>query len=101
VPDSAGITKPFHYPELLARIGAVLGRVSRSRDRQIIRHGELAVNLLSREATIGGIRLELSAKEYQLLTTLASERERVFTKPASGLPGGSVVCAPRRDGVPR
>jgi hypothetical protein len=37
VPDSASITKPFHYPELLARIGAVLGRVSRGRDRQVIR----------------------------------------------------------------
>ena len=74
------VTKPFHYPELLARIGAVLARVSRGRDRQVIRHGELAVNLLSREVTVGGIRLDLSAKEFQLLTTLASEPERVFTK---------------------
>ena len=74
------VTKPFHYPELLARIGAVLARVSRGRDRQVIRHGELAVNMLSREVTVGGIRLDLSAKEFQLLTTLASEPERVFTK---------------------
>ena len=74
------VTKPFHYPELLARIGAVLGRVSRGRDRQVIRYGELAVNTLSREVTVGGIRVDLSAKEYQLLTTLASESERVFTK---------------------
>ncbi len=74
------VTKPFHYPELLARIGAVLGRISRARDRQVIRHGELAVNMLSREVTVGGIRLDLSAKEYQLLTTLAAEPERVFTK---------------------
>jgi len=74
------VTKPFHYPELLARIGAVLGRISRARDRQVIRHGELAVNTLSREVTVGGIRLDLSAKEYQLLTTLAAEPERVFTK---------------------
>jgi DNA-binding response OmpR family regulator len=65
---------------LLARIGAVLGRVSRGRDRQVIRYGELAVNTLSREVTVGGIRIDLSAKEYQLLTTLASESERVFTK---------------------
>lgn len=74
------VTKPFHYPELLARIRAVLGRVSRSRDRQAIRHGDLAVNMLSREVTMGGIMLDLSAKEYQLLTTLAAEPERVFTK---------------------
>ncbi len=74
------VTKPFHYPELLARIGAVLGRVARSRDRQVIRHGDLAVNTLSREVTVAGIMLDLSAKEYQLLTTLASEPDRVFTK---------------------
>jgi DNA-binding response OmpR family regulator len=68
------------FSVLLARIGAVLGRVARSRDRQVIRYGELAVNTLSREVTVGGIRLDLSAKEYQLLTTLAAEPERVFTK---------------------
>jgi DNA-binding response OmpR family regulator len=32
VPASAGITKPFHNPELLAGMGAILARVSRSRD---------------------------------------------------------------------
>ena len=80
MPESAGITKPFHYPELLARIGAILARVSRSRDREVIRHGELTVNTLSREVTVGGIKVDLSAKEYQLLTTLASEPGRVFTK---------------------
>jgi DNA-binding response OmpR family regulator len=74
------VTKPFHYPELLARIGAVLGRVSRSRDREVIRHRDLSVNMLSREVTVGGIKVDLSAKEYQLLTTLASEPGRVFTK---------------------
>jgi DNA-binding response OmpR family regulator len=74
------VTKPFHYPELLARIGAILARVSRSRDRDVIRHGELTVNLLSREVTLGGIKVDLSAKEYQLLTSLASEPARVFTK---------------------
>jgi DNA-binding response OmpR family regulator len=74
------VTKPFHYPELLARIGAVLARASRGRDRQVIRHGELAVNTLSREVTLNGYTIDLSAKEYQLLTTLAAEPERVFTK---------------------
>jgi DNA-binding response OmpR family regulator len=38
------------------------------------------VNTLSREVTMGGIKVDLSAKEYQLLTTLASEPGRVFTK---------------------
>ena len=79
-PNKYGNAKPFHYPELLARIGAILARVSRSRDREVIRHGDLTVNTLSREVTVGGIKVDLSAKEYQLLTTLASEPGRVFTK---------------------
>jgi DNA-binding response OmpR family regulator len=78
--NKCGNAKPFHYPELLARIGAVLGRVARGRDRQVIRYGDLAVNTLSREVTVAGITLDLSAKEYQLLTTLALEPGRVFTK---------------------
>ncbi|HET7170140.1 MAG TPA: response regulator transcription factor [Gaiellales bacterium] len=74
------VTKPFHYPELLARIGAVLKRVSRARDAHELKYGELAVNMLSREVTIAGMRVEVSAKEFALLATLAADPERVFTK---------------------
>jgi DNA-binding response OmpR family regulator len=74
------VTKPFHYPELLARIGAVLKRVSRARDAHELKYGDLAVNMLSREVTIAGMRVELSAKEFSLLATLAADPERVFTK---------------------
>jgi DNA-binding response OmpR family regulator len=74
------VTKPFHYPELLARIGAVLKRVSRARDAHQLAYGDLVVNILSREVTVAGTRVELSAKEFALLATLAGEPERVFTK---------------------
>ena len=74
------VTKPFHYPELLARIGAVLKRVSRARDAHELKYGELAVNMLSREVTVAGMRVEVSAKEFALLATLAADPERVFTK---------------------
>jgi two-component system response regulator ResD len=80
VPDSAGITKPFHYPELLARIGAVLKRVSRARDAHQMRYGDLSFNMLSREVTVAGMRVELSVKEFALVATLASDPDRVFTK---------------------
>ena len=80
VPDPAGITKPFNYQELLARIGVLLRRTRRADDRHVLRVGELVVNTLAREATVGGIMLALSTKEYQLLATLASDPERVFTK---------------------
>ena len=74
------VTKPFHYPELLARIGAVLKRVTRARERHTMRVGDLVVNTLAREVTLAGIPVALSAKEFQLLATLAAEPERVFTK---------------------
>jgi hypothetical protein len=32
----------------------------------VIRHGDFGVNMLSREVTVGGIRLDLSVKEYEL-----------------------------------
>jgi DNA-binding response OmpR family regulator len=74
------VTKPFHYPELLARIGAVMKRVSRAREKHLLRVGELVVNTMAREVTLGGMQVGLSAKEFQLLATLAAEPERVFTK---------------------
>src|SRR5436190_18530112 len=74
------VTKPFHYPELLARIGAVLKRVTRARDAHRLSHGDLVVNIMSREVTVAGMRVELSAKEFALLATLAGDPERVFTK---------------------
>ena len=74
------VTKPFHYPELLARIGAVLKRVTRARDAHELSYGDLVVNILSREVTVAGMRVELSAKEFALLATLAGDPERVFTK---------------------
>jgi DNA-binding response OmpR family regulator len=74
------VTKPFHYPELLARIGALLKRVSRVRESHLLRCGSLTVNTLSREVHLEGQPVALSAKEFQLVATLASEPQRVFTK---------------------
>jgi DNA-binding response OmpR family regulator len=74
------VTKPFHYPELLARIGAVMKRVSRAREKHLLRVAGLVVNTMSREVSLGGMQVGLSAKEFQLLATLAAEPERVFTK---------------------
>ncbi|MDX6519639.1 MAG: two-component system, OmpR family, response regulator [Gaiellales bacterium] len=74
------VTKPFHYPELLARIGALLKRVSRTADRDQLRVGELVVNTLSKQVTVGGQLVHLSVKEFQLLATLAADPNRVFSK---------------------
>jgi DNA-binding response OmpR family regulator len=74
------VTKPFHYPELLARIAALIKRATRANEGHLLRVGELVVNTLSREVTVGGAEVSLSAKEYALLATLAREPDKVFTK---------------------
>jgi DNA-binding response OmpR family regulator len=74
------LVKPFHYPELVARIGAVLRRANERRERGAIQIGELRVDPVAREVTLGDQPIELSAKEFALLRTLAEEPTRVFTK---------------------
>jgi DNA-binding response OmpR family regulator len=65
---------------LLARISALLKRVNRPDDRHKLVVGELVVNTLSKQVTVGGVAVHLSVKEFQLLSTLASQPERVFSK---------------------
>lgn len=74
------VVKPFHYPELVARIAAVLRRSSGRKERGVLQVGELLVDPVAREVTLGGSKVELSAKEFALLRTLAAEPTRVFTK---------------------
>jgi DNA-binding response OmpR family regulator len=74
------VVKPFHYEELVARIGAVLRRASGRRDQGVLQVGELRIDPVSREVTLDGKQIDLSAKEFALLRALAAEPTRVFTK---------------------
>jgi DNA-binding response OmpR family regulator len=73
------LVKPFHYPELRARIGAVLRRRAERRDGPL-RVGELVVDPARRRTWLGQRPIELSAKEFSLLRVLAGDPHRVFTK---------------------
>jgi DNA-binding response OmpR family regulator len=73
------LARPFHYEELLARIRAVLRRVSPPvRDRIAV--GDLAIDRAARRVTVAAVAVPLAAKEYELLVKLAGEPARVFTK---------------------
>jgi DNA-binding response OmpR family regulator len=74
------VTKPFHYPELIARIGAVLQRTRGRRKQGVMQIGELRIDPVSREVVLDDRKIELSAKEFELLRALAAEPTRVFTK---------------------
>jgi DNA-binding response OmpR family regulator len=73
------VARPFHYEELLARIRAVLRRVSPPpRERIVV--DELTIDRAARRVTVSGVPVVLAAKEYELLVKLASEPSRVYTK---------------------
>lgn len=74
------VPKPFHYPELLARLGGAIRRSRGALVHETLRVGALSIDRHARRATVGGHVLELSAKEFALLSMLARDPTRVHTK---------------------
>ena len=74
------VAKPFSYPELRARVAALLRRSTSRRRPPVMRVGALQIDTVTREVRIGETIVEVSAMEYALLTHLAAEPRRVFTK---------------------
>jgi DNA-binding response OmpR family regulator len=74
------LAKPFHYPELLVRLGAHLRRARGSVRGGVIRVGPLLIDRHARRATLEGVPVPLSAKEFQLLVALARDPARVYSK---------------------
>ncbi len=74
------VTKPFSYPELLARIAALHARLVRSTSHDVICVGALRVDVSARRASVDGQAIGLPAKEFELLVALARDPERVFEK---------------------
>jgi two-component system alkaline phosphatase synthesis response regulator PhoP len=75
------MTKPFSPKELVARVRAVLRRVDDSRSgAQVVRAGDLELDLARMSVDIGGRRVELTPTEFQILTVLARQPGRIFTR---------------------
>ena len=73
------LTKPFHKDELVARIHAIVRR-SKGHAQSVIETGDLKVNLDDKTAEIGGQRVYLTSKEYQMLELLALRKGSTLTK---------------------
>jgi DNA-binding response OmpR family regulator len=77
------IVKPFSPRELVARVKSVLRRAVTEQhfvDDGLVRRGGMTINPDSREVTVGGNVVPLTAKEFDLLLFLASHPNQVFTR---------------------
>jgi two-component system alkaline phosphatase synthesis response regulator PhoP len=75
------IVKPFSPREVVARVRAVLRRVSNGQDRDdIIRAGDLLLDLAAYRAWLGQIPLALTQSEFELLSALARHAGRVMSR---------------------
>lgn len=73
------LARPFLYDELVARIRAVLRRVARP-EAELVDIGPIRIDRPARTVSVGGMRVAVAGKEYELLLRLAADPRRVFTK---------------------
>ena len=73
------MTKPFHKDELVARIHAIVRR-SKGHAQSVIKTGDLVVNLDTKTVEVGGQRVHLTGKEYQMLELLSLRKGTTLTK---------------------
>jgi two-component system cell cycle response regulator CtrA len=73
------MTKPFHKDELVARIHAIVRR-SKGHAHSVVQTGDLVVNLDAKTVEVGGARVHLTGKEYQMLELLSLREGSTLTK---------------------
>jgi two-component system copper resistance phosphate regulon response regulator CusR len=73
------LVKPFAFAELLARVRSILRR-SPARQTELLRVGDLEIDVVRHRATRAGQRLELTPKEFALLSLLARRAGEVLSR---------------------
>jgi two-component system copper resistance phosphate regulon response regulator CusR len=73
------LVKPFAFSELLARVRSLLRRTM-PRPQESLRMADLEIDLLRQRATRAGHRLDLTSKEFLLLTLLARRAGEVLSR---------------------
>jgi two-component system, OmpR family, copper resistance phosphate regulon response regulator CusR len=76
------LVKPFAFSELLARVGALLRRGTNGTAQPAtqLALADLELDLISRRANRGGARLDLTAKEFNLLALLLRRRGQILSR---------------------
>jgi two-component system copper resistance phosphate regulon response regulator CusR len=73
------LIKPFAFSELLARVRTLLRR-GPARQSEVVRSSDLELDLVRHKATRGGQRLNLTPKEFALLSLLARRSGEVLSR---------------------
>ena len=74
------LVKPFEFPELVARIRALLKRGTQQPADDVLRAADLDVDVVRHRATRAGQRIDLSAKEFALLVLFMRKAGQVLSK---------------------
>ena len=74
------LVKPFSFSELLARVHALIRRASHEPEPSRLITGELTLNLLTRDVTRAGKKIDLQPREFSLLEYLMRNSGRVVSK---------------------
>lgn len=74
------LTKPFAFSELIARLQALIRRATQSTEPTRLTVGDLTLDLLTREATRDGQKVDLQTREFALLEYLMRNPGRTVTK---------------------
>ena len=74
------LTKPFSFSELLARIQALIRRSSGISEPKTLEVKDLSVDIITREITRGGQKIDLQPREFSLLEYLLRNKGRVLSK---------------------
>ena len=68
------ISKPFSPKILVARVEAILRRTGKKGDDEVMELGGITIDRLAHQVTVDGKELELSYKEFELLTYFAENK---------------------------
>jgi two-component system OmpR family response regulator len=74
------LTKPFAFSELLARVQALIRRATGVPSATVLKTADLVMDLLSREVSRAGQKVDLQPKEFALLEYLMRNVDRVVSK---------------------
>ena len=74
------VTKPFSPRELVARVRAVLRRQLPQAEAEVLTSGDLRLDVPRMRVEAGGRQVELTTTEFQLLSAMARQPGRIFTR---------------------